>query len=148
MLLRRRVQEWPPGPNHRRILGGRLWSGGSRLQRRWRGLQACACSLLTAPLLLEHPACAHRLTHRGVAPAPPESRALKSSTSFLPLCKVLQAWRHTSELNSSDCSCVTLGRLYNLSDPSLFCQSLSCVQLLATPWTVSCQAPLSMGLSR
>ena len=24
-------------------------------------------------------------------------------------------------------------------------QSLSCIQLLATPWTVACQAPLSMG---
>ena len=27
-------------------------------------------------------------------------------------------------------------------------QSLSCDQLLATPWTVARQAPLSMGLSR
>ena len=27
-------------------------------------------------------------------------------------------------------------------------QSLSCVQLFATPWTVACQAPLSMGFSR
>ena len=26
--------------------------------------------------------------------------------------------------------------------------SLSCVQLFATPWTVACQAPLSMGFSR
>ena len=25
--------------------------------------------------------------------------------------------------------------------------SLSCVQLFATPWTVACQAPLSMGFS-
>ena len=25
---------------------------------------------------------------------------------------------------------------------------LSCVQLFATPWTVACQAPLSMGFSR
>ena len=25
---------------------------------------------------------------------------------------------------------------------------LSCVQLFATPWTVDCQAPLSMGFSR
>ena len=28
------------------------------------------------------------------------------------------------------------------------CESLSCVQLFATPWTVACQAPLSMGFSR
>ena len=28
------------------------------------------------------------------------------------------------------------------------CQSLSCVQLFASPWTVACQAPLSMGFSR
>ena len=28
------------------------------------------------------------------------------------------------------------------------CQLLSCVQLLATPWTVACQAPLSMEFSR
>ena len=27
-------------------------------------------------------------------------------------------------------------------------QSLSCVRLFATPWTVACQAPLSMGFSR
>ena len=27
-------------------------------------------------------------------------------------------------------------------------QSLSCVQLLATPWTVACKAPLSMGFPR
>ena len=27
-------------------------------------------------------------------------------------------------------------------------QSLSCVQLFATPWTVGCQAPLSMGFPR
>ena len=27
-------------------------------------------------------------------------------------------------------------------------QSLSRVQLFATPWTVACQAPLSMGFSR
>ena len=26
-------------------------------------------------------------------------------------------------------------------------QSLNCVWLVATPWTVACQAPLSMGLS-
>ena len=26
--------------------------------------------------------------------------------------------------------------------------SLSCVQLFVTPWTVACQAPLSMGFSR
>ena len=40
------------------------------------GLRSCACSLLTALLLLEapcapHPACTHRLTHRGVAPTLP-----------------------------------------------------------------------------
>ena len=27
-------------------------------------------------------------------------------------------------------------------------QLLSCVLLFATPWTVACQAPLSMGFSR
>ena len=27
-------------------------------------------------------------------------------------------------------------------------QSLSCVQLLATPWTVACKAPLSIGFPR
>ena len=27
-------------------------------------------------------------------------------------------------------------------------KSLSCVRLLPTPWTVTCQAPLSMGFSR
>ena len=27
-------------------------------------------------------------------------------------------------------------------------KSLSCVQLLATPWTEACQAPLSMGFSK
>ena len=28
------------------------------------------------------------------------------------------------------------------------CESLSSVRLFATPWTVACQAPLSMDLSR
>ena len=28
------------------------------------------------------------------------------------------------------------------------CMLLSCIQLFATPWTVACQAPLSMGFSR
>ena len=28
------------------------------------------------------------------------------------------------------------------------CKLLSCVQLFATPWSVACQAPLSMGFSR
>ena len=27
-------------------------------------------------------------------------------------------------------------------------KSLSCVRLFVTPWTVACQAPLSMGFSR
>ena len=27
-------------------------------------------------------------------------------------------------------------------------KSLSCIQLFATPWTVACQAPLSVGFSR
>ena len=27
-------------------------------------------------------------------------------------------------------------------------QSLNCVQLFATPWTVACQSPLSIGFSR
>ena len=31
---------------------------------------------------------------------------------------------------------------------SVRAQSLSCVLLFATPWTVACQAPLSMGFSR
>ena len=30
----------------------------------------------------------------------------------------------------------------------LLCQSLSHIQLFSTPWTVACQAPLSMGFSR
>ena len=30
----------------------------------------------------------------------------------------------------------------------LYAQSFSCVQLFAVPWTIACQAPLSMGLSR
>ena len=27
-------------------------------------------------------------------------------------------------------------------------QSLTCVRLCATPWTIACQAPLSLGFSR
>ena len=27
-------------------------------------------------------------------------------------------------------------------------ETLSCVQLFVTPWTIACQAPLSMGFSR
>ena len=34
------------------------------------------------------------------------------------------------------------------SQPTVCVQSLSHVQLLVTPWTVACQAPLSMGFSR
>ena len=30
----------------------------------------------------------------------------------------------------------------------IYSQSLSCVQLFVTPWTVACQAPLAMGFSR
>ena len=30
----------------------------------------------------------------------------------------------------------------------MYAQSLSCVQLFVTPWTVACQTPLSMGFSR
>ena len=33
-------------------------------------------------------------------------------------------------------------------DVRVVCESLSCVQLLATPWTVARQAPLSVGFSR
>ena len=32
--------------------------------------------------------------------------------------------------------------------PSSCTQSLSCIQLFATPWTIGCQTPLSMGFSR
>ena len=38
--------------------------------------------------------------------------------------------------DSSVCVCVCV------------CESLSCVRLFATPWTVTCQAPLSMEFSR
>ena len=34
------------------------------------------------------------------------------------------------------------------SQPTVCIQSLSHVQLLVTPWTIACQAPLSMGFSR
>ena len=51
-------------------------------------------------------------------------------------------------LQSSDWSLPLLIYLVN----KLYCggaaQSLSYVQLLATPWTVACQTPLSMGFSR
>ena len=30
----------------------------------------------------------------------------------------------------------------------MYTQSLSCVQLLVTPWAVACQAPLSVGFPR
>ena len=32
--------------------------------------------------------------------------------------------------------------------PCVCSQSLSCVQLFAAPWTVACQAPLSMGFPK
>ena len=35
-----------------------------------------------------------------------------------------------------------------LVDTCLCAKSLSCVRLFVTPWTVACQAPLSMGFSR
>ena len=34
----------------------------------------------------------------------------------------------------------------NIKDPGLPVQLLSHVRLFATPWTVACQAPLSMGI--
>ena len=40
-----------------------------------------------------------------------------------------------------------ISRNFNLNQHEK-CQSLSCVQLFVTPWTVSCQAPLSMGFFR
>ena len=39
--------------------------------------------------------------------------------------------------------------LQNLVNPvCAVLRHFSCVQLFATPWTVACQAPLSMGFSR
>ena len=38
--------------------------------------------------------------------------------------------------------------IYDCSCCLWVCYSLSCVQLFATPWTVACQAPVSMRLSR
>ena len=43
---------------------------------------------------------------------------------------------------------VTILKLTFLISCFLKCQSLSCVQLCVTPWTVARQAPLSMGFSR
>ena len=40
-----------------------------------------------------------------------------------------------------------LGILYRLN-MNVNVKSLSCVRLLATPWTVAYQAPLSLGFSR
>ena len=38
--------------------------------------------------------------------------------------------------------------LSRVSQPCTCAQSLSCVRLFATPWTVACQPPLSTGFSR
>ena len=38
--------------------------------------------------------------------------------------------------------------LYPCVVPGLCVQVLSCVQLFATPWTVTCQSPLSIGFPR
>ena len=43
---------------------------------------------------------------------------------------------------------VTLRELFKLRDQGTCTQSLSCVQLFVTPWTVAQQAPLSMEFSR
>ena len=37
---------------------------------------------------------------------------------------------------------------FESNDMCVHAQSLSCVQLFATPWTAACQAPLSMEFSR
>ena len=45
------------------------------------------------------------------------------------------------------CTCVYVCRcIYMYMDEihMLVCQSLSCVRLFVTPWTVACQAPLSV----
>ena len=41
-----------------------------------------------------------------------------------------------------------LGMFFESNDMCVHAQSLSCVQLFATPWTAACQAPLSMEFSR
>ena len=39
-------------------------------------------------------------------------------------------------------------RLKFSANVGMHAQSLSCVRLFATPWTVACQVPLTMGFSR
>ena len=39
-------------------------------------------------------------------------------------------------------------KTWGLRHEDMHAQSLSCVQLFATPWTAACQAPLSMGFPR
>ena len=42
-----------------------------------------------------------------------------------------------------------LGALYYFASTRFVCvQSLSCVQVFEALWTIACQAPLSMGVSR
>ena len=43
---------------------------------------------------------------------------------------------------------LTLRELFKLRDQGTCTQSLSCVQLFVTPWTVAHQAPLSMEFSK
>ena len=64
----------------------------------------------------------------------------------------LPTWTQVSEPPSSCCSCSPSSDASSIPDSPSLCVRLpghfSAVCLLATPWTVACRAPLSMGFPR
>ena len=61
----------------------------------------------------------------------PERKSEIIVSHFIHLCQIYETYMVVFPLNYSECRYV-----------------LSCVWLFATPWSVTCQAPLSMGFSR
>ena len=73
----------------------------------------------------------------------------RNTVNFSSLIKLSLFLTHTTSLQVSRAFCSTypLSNLFRMKE-KYKCQSLSCVQVFAIPWTVACQASLSIGFSR
>ena len=103
------------------------------------------CSSHVPPLQTLQPCSSHVPPLQTLQPwsrhAPP-SQTLKPCSGHVPPLQTLQPWsRHVPPLqtqNQGFCSQLC----------AVPAQSISSIQLFATPWTVACQAPLSTGFLR
>ena len=68
----------------------------------------------------------------------------------LPTCEIhwkgVTNWEIKSHTNTPCRNAIRIHRIHSTGNIQV--KSLSCVWLFVTPWTVACQAPLSMGFSR